>query len=189
MLSDIAGSGLSDMVKCEYGCRLFVMKNSKEEDENIHHITPMVSFIISAVMLLSITKSLRRPLPHHHLRHKSEQSVTHDTDQSNPSPTTQIRADLSPMTQIRANMSPTIVKASKHSCFPRKIPHVSSPNETLLDYPDLAPNHMLQRLIQTWCSMNASHIIERIPTPNSLVNKTQISKVLKDASHSPLVCL
>jgi len=47
-----AGLGLSDTVKCEYGCRLSIMKNSKKEDEKIHNITAMVSFIISTVMLL-----------------------------------------------------------------------------------------------------------------------------------------
>jgi len=183
MLSGIAGSGLSDTVKCKYGYGLSVMKNSKEEEKNIHHIIAMVSFIISTVMLLSITKSFRRPLPHHHLQHGLEQFVIHDTDKSKS-----ITHDAD-QTQIEADMSPMIVKASKHSCFTRKIPHALSPNETLLDYPDLAPNHTLWRLIQTWCSMNASHIIVKIPTPKPPVNKTQISKVLKDSSHSPLVCL
>ncbi|XP_020225250.1 E3 ubiquitin-protein ligase PUB22 [Cajanus cajan] len=61
--------------------------------------------------------------------------------------------------------------------------------QPLLDYTDLTPNHTLRRLIQAWCTMNASHGIERIPTPKPPVNKTQISKLLKDASHSPLICL
>ncbi|TKY61916.1 E3 ubiquitin-protein ligase PUB22 [Spatholobus suberectus] len=61
--------------------------------------------------------------------------------------------------------------------------------QPLLDYTDLTPNHTLRRLIQAWCTMNASHGIERIPTPKPPVNKTQISKLLKDASHSPRACL
>ncbi|XP_057438913.1 E3 ubiquitin-protein ligase PUB22 [Lotus japonicus] len=51
----------------------------------------------------------------------------------------------------------------------------------------LTPNHTLRRLIQAWCTMNASHGVERIPTPKPPVNKTQISKLLKDASRSPLM--
>ncbi|KAK7337324.1 hypothetical protein VNO77_17890 [Canavalia gladiata] len=59
--------------------------------------------------------------------------------------------------------------------------------QPLSDYTDLTPNHTLRRLIQAWCTMNASHGIERIPTPKPPVNKNQISKLLKDASHSPLM--
>ncbi|OIW05173.1 hypothetical protein TanjilG_19804 [Lupinus angustifolius] len=54
---------------------------------------------------------------------------------------------------------------------------------------DLTPNHTLRRLIQTWCTMNASHGIERIPTPKPQVNKIQITKILKDAYHSPLLLI
>ncbi|WRX34784.1 U-box domain - like 10 [Theobroma cacao] len=57
---------------------------------------------------------------------------------------------------------------------------------------DLTPNHTLRRLIQAWCILNASHGIERIPTPKPLVDKTQISKLLKDAKKFPemqLKCL
>ncbi|CAJ1882650.1 unnamed protein product [Sphenostylis stenocarpa] len=61
--------------------------------------------------------------------------------------------------------------------------------QPLLDYTELTPNHTLRRLIQAWCTMNASYGIERIPTPKPPVNKTQISKLLKDAPHSPLICL
>ncbi|KAK7396769.1 hypothetical protein VNO78_17927 [Psophocarpus tetragonolobus] len=61
--------------------------------------------------------------------------------------------------------------------------------QQLVDYTDLTPNHTLRRLIQAWCTMNASHGIQRIPTPKPPVNKKQISMLLKDASHSPLPCL
>ncbi|XP_021278575.1 E3 ubiquitin-protein ligase PUB23-like [Herrania umbratica] len=57
---------------------------------------------------------------------------------------------------------------------------------------DLTPNHTLRRLIQAWCTLNASHGIERIPTPKPLVDKTQISKLLKEAKKFPemqLKCL
>ncbi|XP_022753735.1 E3 ubiquitin-protein ligase PUB23-like [Durio zibethinus] len=57
---------------------------------------------------------------------------------------------------------------------------------------DLTPNHTLRRLIQAWCTLNASHGIERIPTPKSPIDKTQIAKLLKDAKKFPemqLKCL
>ncbi|KAK7392697.1 hypothetical protein VNO78_21141 [Psophocarpus tetragonolobus] len=58
--------------------------------------------------------------------------------------------------------------------------------------PDLTPNHTLRRLIQAWCTVNASHGIQRIATPKPPVDKTIIQKLLKDASDSPnlqLQCL
>lgn len=56
---------------------------------------------------------------------------------------------------------------------------------------DLTPNHTLRRLIQSWCIMNASLGIERIPTPKPPINKTQILKILKDAKspESQVKCL
>ncbi|XVF47017.1 hypothetical protein PTKIN_Ptkin03bG0075300 [Pterospermum kingtungense] len=57
---------------------------------------------------------------------------------------------------------------------------------------DLTPNHTLRRLIQAWCTVNASHGIERIPTPKPPIDKTQIAKLLKDAEKFPemqLKCL
>ncbi|KAK7284777.1 hypothetical protein RJT34_19530 [Clitoria ternatea] len=59
--------------------------------------------------------------------------------------------------------------------------------QPLLDSTDLTPNHTLRRLIQAWCTMNASHGIERIPTPKPPVNKLEISKLIGDASRSPLM--
>ncbi|KAL8094334.1 hypothetical protein AgCh_036024 [Apium graveolens] len=41
---------------------------------------------------------------------------------------------------------------------------------------DLVPNHTLRRLIQAWCTANADHGIDRIPTPKSILS---ISHVLK----------
>ncbi|KAJ4724878.1 RING-type E3 ubiquitin transferase, partial [Melia azedarach] len=57
---------------------------------------------------------------------------------------------------------------------------------------DLTPNHTLRRLIQAWCTVNASLGIERIPTPKPPVDKTQIVKILNEAKTSPnmqLKCL
>ncbi|KAF3442752.1 hypothetical protein FNV43_RR16669 [Rhamnella rubrinervis] len=56
---------------------------------------------------------------------------------------------------------------------------------------DLTPNHTLRRLIQSWCTMNASLGIERIPTPKPPINKTQIVNILKDAKspESQIRCL
>ncbi|KAL1331845.1 E3 ubiquitin-protein ligase PUB23-like [Arachis hypogaea] len=51
-----------------------------------------------------------------------------------------------------------------------------------LEILDLTPNHTLRRLIQAWCTLNASHGVERIPTPKPPVNKEQVSKLIKDAS-------
>ncbi|XWS52787.1 hypothetical protein CRYUN_Cryun11dG0102300 [Craigia yunnanensis] len=57
---------------------------------------------------------------------------------------------------------------------------------------DLTPNHTLRRLIQAWCTLNASHGIERISTPKPPIDKTQIAKLLKGAKKFPemqLKCL
>ncbi|KAI8562898.1 hypothetical protein RHMOL_Rhmol03G0071200 [Rhododendron molle] len=55
----------------------------------------------------------------------------------------------------------------------------------VLSNPDLTPNHTLRRLIQSWCTLNASNGIERVPTPKPPVNKSQITKLLNDAAKSP----
>ncbi|KAI3743336.1 hypothetical protein L1987_61043 [Smallanthus sonchifolius] len=49
---------------------------------------------------------------------------------------------------------------------------------------ELTPNHTLRRLIQSWCTLNASSGIERFPTPRPPISKSQIIKLLKD-SKSP----
>nr|UOI39569.1 U-box domain-containing protein [Betula platyphylla]UVJ47648.1 U-box domain-containing protein [Betula platyphylla] len=56
---------------------------------------------------------------------------------------------------------------------------------------DLTPNHTLRRLIQSWCTINASHGVERIPTPKPPINKIQIAKLLNDAKspQSKIKCL
>nr|ACU18170.1 unknown [Glycine max] len=57
---------------------------------------------------------------------------------------------------------------------------------------DLTPNHTLRRLIQSWCTLNASLGVERIPTPKSPIDRTQIVKLLTEAKRFPekqLKCL
>ncbi|WCJ34182.1 plant U-box 23 [Euphorbia peplus] len=51
---------------------------------------------------------------------------------------------------------------------------------------DLTPNLTLMRLIQSWCTLNASHGIERIPTPKPPINKAQIGKLIREAAKSPV---
>ncbi|KAM3324594.1 E3 ubiquitin-protein ligase PUB23-like [Capsicum chacoense] len=46
---------------------------------------------------------------------------------------------------------------------------------------ELTPNVTLRRFIQSWCTLNASHGIERFPTPKPPVSKAQILKLLKEA--------
>lgn len=59
--------------------------------------------------------------------------------------------------------------------------------QTLLqtDLNNLTPNHTLRRLIQSWCTLNASFGVERIPTPKSPVDRTQILKLLNEAKKFP----
>ncbi|XP_072999334.1 E3 ubiquitin-protein ligase PUB23-like [Typha latifolia] len=53
--------------------------------------------------------------------------------------------------------------------------------QPLPDDAELTPNHTLRRLIQAWCTVNASDGIERFPTPKPPVNKTQIALLLDEA--------
>ncbi|XP_027344216.1 E3 ubiquitin-protein ligase PUB23-like [Abrus precatorius] len=63
--------------------------------------------------------------------------------------------------------------------------------QCLLDT-DLTPNHTLRRLIQAWCTLNASLGVERIPTPKPPIDRTHIVKLLSEAKRFPekqLKCL
>ncbi|PWA83251.1 plant U-box 22 [Artemisia annua] len=51
---------------------------------------------------------------------------------------------------------------------------------------ELTPNHTLRRLIQFWCTINASSNIERPPTPRIPISKTEIMKLLKDTKSPEL---
>ncbi|XP_058754426.1 E3 ubiquitin-protein ligase PUB24-like [Vicia villosa] len=44
---------------------------------------------------------------------------------------------------------------------------------------DLTPNHTLRRLIQSWCTQNASLGVDRIPTPKPPLTKAHVEKLLK----------
>ncbi|PKI35313.1 hypothetical protein CRG98_044327 [Punica granatum] len=50
---------------------------------------------------------------------------------------------------------------------------------------ELTPNHTLRRLIQSWCVINASKGVERIPTPKPPVSRAQVTKLIRDAAKSP----
>ncbi|KAK6926511.1 U-box domain [Dillenia turbinata] len=45
---------------------------------------------------------------------------------------------------------------------------------------DLTPNHTLRRLIQAWCTGNASKGVDRIPTPKSPPNKSFFLGLIRD---------
>ncbi|ESQ52216.1 hypothetical protein EUTSA_v10016730mg [Eutrema salsugineum] len=49
---------------------------------------------------------------------------------------------------------------------------------------DLTPNHTLRRLIQSWCTLNASYGVERIPTPRPPICKSEIEKLIKESASS-----
>ncbi|KAI4348879.1 hypothetical protein L6164_009545 [Bauhinia variegata] len=51
---------------------------------------------------------------------------------------------------------------------------------------DLTPNHTLRRLIQAWCTQNASLGVERILTPKPPLDKFQVIKLLKDFGNPQL---
>ncbi|CAI0462858.1 unnamed protein product [Linum tenue] len=59
---------------------------------------------------------------------------------------------------------------------------------------DLTPNIILRRLIQSWCTLNASHGFHCIPTPRPPASRAQISKLIHSATsssshHSQIKCL
>ncbi|GAB4834066.1 hypothetical protein Ancab_032319 [Ancistrocladus abbreviatus] len=87
------------------------------------------------------------------------------------------------ITYERENIERWIFISNKNTCPVTK---------QLLTGTDLTPNHTLRRLIQSWCSLNASYGVERIPTPKPPVNKSIISRLISQASDSPhmqLTCL
>ncbi|CAI8602375.1 unnamed protein product [Vicia faba] len=51
---------------------------------------------------------------------------------------------------------------------------------------DLTPNHTLRRLIQSWCTQNASLGIDRIPTPKPPLTTTHVEKLLKGIKDSKI---
>ncbi|PKU69405.1 E3 ubiquitin-protein ligase PUB23-like [Dendrobium catenatum] len=57
-------------------------------------------------------------------------------------------------------------------------------NQLLPSSVELTPNHTLRRLIQAWCVANASHGVERIPTPRPQIDRSHISNLLQKPNHS-----
>ncbi|KAG6570464.1 E3 ubiquitin-protein ligase PUB22, partial [Cucurbita argyrosperma subsp. argyrosperma] len=81
------------------------------------------------------------------------------------------------ITYDRSNIEKWLFSCNKRTCPITKQP---------LSDPDLVtPNHTLRRLIQAWCTLNASHGVERIPTPKSPIDKTHVAKILKQAKNFP----
>ncbi|KAK9279216.1 hypothetical protein L1049_012894 [Liquidambar formosana] len=54
------------------------------------------------------------------------------------------------------------------------------------DCNDLTPNHTLRRLIQAWCTSNATNGVDRIPTPKTPLNTTHVLKLIRDLKVGPL---
>ncbi|XP_059311381.1 E3 ubiquitin-protein ligase PUB23-like [Lycium ferocissimum] len=54
-----------------------------------------------------------------------------------------------------------------------------------LKFTDLTPNHNLRRVIQSWCMLNSSNGIQRIPTPKSQVQKLHVVRILNEAEKYP----
>lgn len=46
----------------------------------------------------------------------------------------------------------------------------------------LTPNHMLRRLIQAWCIVNAEKGVDRIPTPKYPMNKSNILRLIRQVN-------
>ena len=67
----------------------------------------------------------------------------------------------------------------EHWLFTSKNATCPVTNQPLPKDSDLTPNHTLRRLIQAWCSLNASKGIDRIPTPKPPLDKFQVLKLIK----------
>ncbi|KAF5204442.1 U-box domain-containing protein [Thalictrum thalictroides] len=76
------------------------------------------------------------------------------------------------ITYDRENIEKWLYTIKKNTCPITK--------QVLIDT-ELTPNHTLRRLIQAWCTLNASKGIERIPTPKPPVDKAQIMKLISNA--------
>ncbi|OWM82586.1 E3 ubiquitin-protein ligase PUB24-like [Punica granatum] len=60
-------------------------------------------------------------------------------------------------------------------------PHCPVTNRPLPQDSDLTPNHTLRRLIQLWCTQNASRGIDRIPTPRAPLDRFRaLNQLIKD---------
>ncbi|XVF55866.1 hypothetical protein PTKIN_Ptkin06aG0070700 [Pterospermum kingtungense] len=79
------------------------------------------------------------------------------------------------ITYDRESIEQWLLKGQNTSCPVTKQP---LPTDT-----DLTPNHTLRRLIQTWCTDNASLGVDRIPTPKSSLDKLHFLKLVKELQH------
>ncbi|GMH26549.1 hypothetical protein Nepgr_028392 [Nepenthes gracilis] len=88
------------------------------------------------------------------------------------------------ITYDRANIEKWIFSSNNTTCPVTK--------QHLRDF-ELTPNHTLRRLIQSWCSLNASSGVERIPTPKPPADKAHITRLIDQAStkspHTLIKCL
>ncbi|CAN4119163.1 unnamed protein product [Withania somnifera] len=54
-----------------------------------------------------------------------------------------------------------------------------------LKFTHLTPNDNLRRLIQSWCMLNSSNGIQRMPTPKPQVQKAHVVRILNEAQKNP----
>ncbi|KAK9279327.1 hypothetical protein L1049_013006 [Liquidambar formosana] len=59
-------------------------------------------------------------------------------------------------------------------------------NQPLPRDSDLTPNHTLRRLIQAWCTANATNGVDQIPTPKPPLDRAQVLKLIQDLGVAPL---
>ncbi|XP_020575910.1 E3 ubiquitin-protein ligase PUB23-like [Phalaenopsis equestris] len=81
------------------------------------------------------------------------------------------------ITYDRESIEHWLYSANQNTC-PVTKQHIS-------DFDNLTPNHTLRRLIQSWCTANASSGIERFPTPRPPITKPQISALLDESTRLP----
>ncbi|PON50903.1 Coatomer beta subunit [Parasponia andersonii] len=97
------------------------------------------------------------------------------------------------ITYDRENIEHWLFSCNKSTCPVTKQPLLQLIHAAEIDHHHLTPNHTLRRLIQAWCTLNASYGIERIPTPKPPVDKSHILKLLDEANddhpNSQLRCL
>ncbi|XVF76089.1 hypothetical protein PTKIN_Ptkin13bG0238100 [Pterospermum kingtungense] len=79
------------------------------------------------------------------------------------------------ITYDRHNIEQWVKIGRKYSCPVTKQP--------LPPGSDFTPNHTLRRLIQAWCTENASLGVEQIPTPRPSVDRFYFRKLIKQLQH------
>ncbi|CAN8268145.1 unnamed protein product [Cochlearia groenlandica] len=79
------------------------------------------------------------------------------------------------ITYERESIEKWLFSSKKHTCPVTK---------QVITQTDLTPNHTLHRLIQSWCTLNASHGVQSITTPKPPIRKSEVEKLIKDSSSS-----